>query len=59
MDRVIGSGADGFSDVYLLRWAHYSRLIDQQEYLQSKTLGAGKVTGPDGNLTANGISEAA
>ena len=57
MDRVIGSGADGFSDVYLPRWAHYSRLIDQQEYLQSKTLGAGKVTGPDGNLTANGIQK--
>ena len=57
MDRIIGSGADGFSDVYLPRWAHYSRLIDQQEYLQSKTLGAGKVTGPDGNLTANGIQK--
>jgi hypothetical protein len=57
MDRVIGSGADGFSDVYLPQWAHYSRLIDQQEYLQSKTLGAGKVTGPDGNLTANGIQK--
>jgi hypothetical protein len=57
LDSVIGSGSTGYSDVYLPQWAHYSRLIDQQEYLQSKTLGAGKVTGPDGNLTANGIQK--
>jgi hypothetical protein len=57
MDRVIGQGADGFSDVYLPQWAAYAREIDQQSYLQGKTLGAGKVTGADGNLTANGIQK--
>jgi hypothetical protein len=55
LDRVIGQGANGYSDVYLPQWAHFSRLIDQQSYLQSKTLGPGKITGPDGNLTANGM----
>jgi hypothetical protein len=57
MDRVIGSGSTGYSDVYLPQWAHFSRLIDQQTYLQSKTLGPGKVTGPNGNLTANGMQK--
>ena len=57
MDRVIGEGSNGYKDVYLPQWAHYSRLIDQQQYLQSKTLGAGKVTGADGNLTWNGMQK--
>lgn len=57
LDRVIGSGSTGYSDIYLPQWAHFSRLIDQQEYLQSKTLGPGKVTGPNGNLTANGMQK--
>lgn len=57
LDRVIGQGADGFSDVYLPQWADYARQIDQQNYLQGKTLGAGKVTGADGNLTANGMQK--
>ena len=55
LDRVIGQGSDGYSDVYLPQWAHYSRLIDQQQYLQSKTIGGGKVTGQDGNLTWRGM----
>ena len=57
LDQVIGEGSNGYKDVYLPQWANYSRLIDQQRYLQSKTLGAGKVTGPDGNLTANGMQK--
>jgi len=57
MDRVIGEGSNGYKDVYLPQWAHFSRLIDQQEYLQSKTLGAGKITGPNGNITWNGIQK--
>ena len=55
LDRVIGEGSNGYSDVYLPRWAHFSRLIDQQQYLQSKTIGGGKVTGQNGNLTWRGI----
>ena len=57
LDQVIGEGSNGYKDVYLPQWANYSRLIDQQRYLQSKTLGAGKVTGADGNLTANGMQK--
>jgi hypothetical protein len=57
MDRVIGEGSNGYKDVYLPQWAHYSRLIDQQEYLQSKMIGPGKITGPNGNLTANGVQK--
>ena len=57
MDRVIGEGSNGYKDVYLPQWAHYSRLIDQQQYLQGKTIGAGKVTGADGNLTWNGMQK--
>ncbi len=57
MDRVIGEGSNGYKDVYLPQWAHYSRLIDQQEYLQSKTVGPGKITGQDGNLTWNGVQK--
>jgi hypothetical protein len=57
LDQVIGSGANGFSDVYLPQWANLSRLIDQQSYLQSKTLGPGKVTAANGNLTANGMQK--
>ena len=55
MDQVIGEGSNGYKDVYLPQWAHYSRLIDQQEYLQSKMIGGGKVTGQDGNLTWRGM----
>ena len=57
LDQVIGSGADGFSEVYLPQWANFSRLIDQQSYLQSKTLGPGKVISANGNLTANGMQK--
>ena len=57
MDRVIGEGSNGYKDVYLPQWAHFSRLIDQQQYLQSKTIGGGKVTGQNGNLTWNGMQK--
>ena len=57
MDRVISEGSDGYKDVYLPQWAHYSRLIDQQQYLQSKMIGGGKVTGQNGNLTWSGMQK--
>jgi len=57
LDRVIGEGSTGYKDVYLPQWAHFSRLIDQQEYLQSKTLGAGKITGQNGNITWSGMQK--
>ena len=57
LDQVIGEGSNGYKDIYLPQWADYSRQIDQQRYLQSKTIGAGKVTGADGNLTANGMQK--